>query len=104
MVKVIEKIKSYIIHIADPVQIILFGSMASETNNIHSDIDLLVVTKSKILNSSYLANQIKSFIREAAFSADVIVIDQRYRDVARKESTTFIGNIIRTGKILYEKV
>ena len=104
MVEIIEKIKSYIIHVADPALIILFGSMASGTNNVNSDIDILVVTKSKTLNSSYLANQIKSFIREAAFDADVIVIDQSYRDVAKKESTTLIGNILRTGKILYEKV
>lgn len=44
MTSVLKKIISYIVYVAEPEKIILFGSYAYGRNDVYSDIDLLIIT------------------------------------------------------------
>jgi predicted nucleotidyltransferase len=98
----IDKIISIIISIAEPDQIILFGSYARGDNTEKSDIDLLIIKKElknsfSIIDSIYMAfyeNKIK-------ISVDLLAIDfNRYNEINNE-----IGYIYKTikeqGKVLY---
>jgi predicted nucleotidyltransferase len=98
----IDKIISIIISIAEPDQIILFGSYARGDNTEKSDIDLLIIKKElknsfSIIDSIYMAfyeNKIK-------ISVDLLAIDfNRYNKINNE-----IGYIYKTikeqGKVLY---
>jgi len=102
MKEVIGRVKDIIVHMANPQRIILFGSIAQGLQNVHSDIDVLIVTPAKLLNNYELAGQVRQRIGEMAFPADVLVIDEAgYRKAVKERS--FIGTIVRHGIIIYEK-
>ena len=45
----IKKIIDYIVHVTEPKEIILFGSMADGTANVYSDIDVLIISENDII-------------------------------------------------------
>jgi predicted nucleotidyltransferase len=103
MEKIIDRIKNYIIHVTKPTKVILFGSVAQEKNNVYSDIDILVVTKCKVLNNEHLAKQIQAFIKEFSFESDIYIIDEDSFMDAQKDPFSFINITRKTGKIIYKK-
>lgn len=103
MEKIIERIKNYIIHVTQPTKIILFGSVAEERNNIYSDIDILIVTKYKVLHNEHLARQIRAYIKEFSFESDIFIIDEDSCMNARNDPFSFISITQKIGKIIYEK-
>lgn len=103
MEKNIERIKNYIIQAIQPTEIILFGSVAQGKNNAFSDIDILIVTKYKVLDSEHLVKQIRAFIKEFSFESDILIIDEDSFKNAQKCTFSFINIIQKTGKIIYKK-
>jgi predicted nucleotidyltransferase len=102
MTKTLEKIINYAVKIAQPEEVILFGSVAEGKNNVHSDVDLLIVTDDTYLKS-YFEKQIKGFARELSLAVDVLIHSRNELENASLNSFTFLGNIMKYGKIIYKK-
>ncbi len=98
----VEKIVAYAIAVAEPEMVILFGSIASGTNNIYSDIDLLLVRENHY-NRQHFSRQVEAFAREFGLAADVLVHTREEIMKAALQPLSFLGSIINTGKIMYEK-
>lgn len=86
----------------DIEKIILFGSQARGTDNSHSDVDLLIITKN-IRNRLKLIDQMDISLEGSKLARDIIVVSD-----AEYESQKFIpGTISRyahlEGKVLYAK-
>jgi predicted nucleotidyltransferase len=102
MKKVIERIAAYAVTVADPEKIILFGSMANETNDVYSDLDLLIVTD-RSSDKRQIIEQISQFAQELAMTADVIVCSKRDLENVSEERFSLLGGILKSGKIIYKK-
>jgi predicted nucleotidyltransferase len=82
-----------------PEKIILFGSYAYGTPHEESDVDLLVIMKTK--------NAIDQSIRislafERLFSFDLIVRTPKQMERGLKDDDWFLREIVEKGKVLYE--
>lgn len=101
MKKTIERIVKYASQISEPDQIILFGSFANNTNNVHSDLDLLVISDD-ITSKKQTAEKIKQYAQEFAIAADVLIFT---KDQIKRESEqpfSFIATVLKSGKIVYQ--
>ena len=99
--QVIRTIVTQILSVAEPVQIVLFGSAATDTMTSDSDIDLLILKKPDP-NSRTESIRIRRALRDLPFPVDVIVMDpERFR-----ETQHIIGTLAypahKYGRILYE--
>lgn len=101
MQKLLEQVVDYITRIADAERVYLFGSVATGRNNVHSDLDLLVVTNDD--QKETLQRCIRSFIAEFAVAADVIVMDRESLEKIMKQQESFLFNALKKSKIIYEK-
>ena len=102
MKKTIEKIVEYAARIAEPDKIILFGSMANGTNDIHSDIDLLIVLDDLNLKKQ-IVERVVQFEEQYSLKADVLVYSINDLEQAAKQPNSFLAGICKSGKILYQK-
>ncbi|WP_308993435.1 nucleotidyltransferase domain-containing protein [Mariniflexile litorale] len=101
--KTLNRIINYIKIVADPESIILFGSFAKGNNNLHSDIDLLLIMED-VYFKNILVNQISHFISELSLRSDVLIHSKKEIEIANKDSFSFLGSIIKEGKIIYTKL
>lgn len=101
MQKTISRITDYIVQVADPDKIMLFGSIARGTYNQYSDIDLLIISDEKPTKDQI--SKIKTFINELSVSADILIHSQSEIDVAVKISHSFLAGILKNAKTVYEK-
>jgi predicted nucleotidyltransferase len=83
-----------------PDKIILFGSHAYGTPREGSDVDILVIMPCR--NQLDQAFKIRSAVA-APFSMDLIVRSPKNMDWRLKEGDSFHTEIVRKGKVLYEK-
>lgn len=82
-----------------PERIILFGSHARGTARPDSDVDLLVIARTK--RPIALAGRILWSI-ECQFPADVLVRTPRELQRALDDGDSFIAEIVSTGEVLYD--
>jgi predicted nucleotidyltransferase len=100
-----DKIVSIIVSVADPEQIVLFGSYARGENKNTSDIDLLVLKKNLKNSKTITDNLYMSFFdNKIKIPIDLIVVDyDKYNDLKNE-----IGYIYKTineeGKLIYGTV
>ncbi len=96
---VVDKIASGV----DPLQIIVFGSLARNTNTATSDLDMLVVHDGQI-PSRQLRRQIERLLLGRRFGVDLLVrsTDEVKRNVA-DGNPFYTKHILRDGKVLYER-
>lgn len=102
MKKVIQRIVSYAILVADPDKIILFGSMSDGTHNVYSDLDLLIISDNALFKKQII-EQIKHFANESAISADVLIYSNAAVEKDVKITNSFLAGVLKSGKIVYQK-
>ena len=99
--KEVKKIIDQIIKGYRPEKIILFGSFASGKPKENSDVDLVVIKKTKERFTARLlkiAGMIKS-----SLGTDILVYTPEEWNAALQEGNYFIKEIARTGKLVYAK-
>lgn len=101
MKKTIDRIIEYASQIADAEQIILFGSMANATNNVHSDLDLLIVSEDVFFKKQTI-EKIKQFASEFSVSADILIYSKQQIETESEQDFSFISGILKSGKIVYQ--
>jgi predicted nucleotidyltransferase len=102
MQRTIDKIVAYIVHLAEPDRVILFGSMSRGTNDVYSDIDLLIVSDERS-QSKQIVEQVRQFAHELALRADVLVYSNQELDQACSNPYSFLSGVRREGRIVYQK-
>jgi predicted nucleotidyltransferase len=102
MKKTIERIVAYAVRVAEPDEVILFGSMTNGTHNAHSDLDLLLVMSGNF-SARQIIEQVKQYAQEMAIKADVLVYTKGDIETASARGNSFLPSILRTGKIAYKK-
>ena len=89
-----------VVEVAQPQQIILFGSAARGDMNRHSDVDLLIVKDG--VHRRRLAGRIYQNLYGAAVPVDVVVVTpadvERYKD----SHALVIKPALREGRVVYE--
>lgn len=98
----LESVKQRIVQAFNPEKIILFGSYAYGDPGIDSDIDLLIIMKSKE-RPAIRSAQISKLIRPRPFPMDILVRTPEEIDNRLKIGDRFIEEIISRGRILYDR-
>ncbi len=93
---VVRRLKNY-----KPEKIILFGSHARGSSDAYSDIDLVVIKKTK----KPFLDRIKEVIKiiKPNFSIDILVYTPEEFSEMLLNGNPFIESVVREGKVLYEK-
>ncbi len=95
----LESIKKQLIDMV-ALKIILFGSLVNDETDVHSDLDLLVIMPSTKSGKDWM-----DFIYEnlkRGCSSDIIVFNQEeFRK--RLPESSFLNEVLNTGKVIYEK-
>lgn len=102
MKNTLGKIIDYAARIADPEEIVLFGSMSTGKVNWYSDVDLLIVSDNPAVKKE-VAARIISFSRELSLKSDVLICSKSEIERETQKPNSFIAAIIKSGKIVYEK-
>lgn len=103
MKRTLSKIIDYAARLAEPERIVLFGSMANGSANVFSDIDLLIVLENKnLLAKKDIATKISTYVRELSLKADLLVYSESEIENERHKPDSFIANILKSGKIVFE--
>ena len=94
----------------DPYRIVLFGSHALGTEETGSDIDLLVILDSEVISQTYEERMkrrliVRDSIQEInrQIPIDLIVYTKAEYELLQRYGTSFLNEIERLGKTLYEK-
>ena len=97
---ILDDIIRRIVEVAQPEQIILFGSAARGDMNRHSDVDLLIIKEG--VDALDLMGQIYRNLRGVGAAVDAIVVSpqdvERYKD----SHALVIKPALREGKVVYE--
>ena len=101
MKNTLRKIIDYAARIADPEEIILFGSMNSGKANSFSDVDLLIISDNPAIKKD-VAARIRSFSRELSLKSDVLICSKSEIERETQKPNSFIGAIIKSGKSVYK--
>ena len=100
-----EKIEEIIYKIAvgyNPEKIILFGSYASENPNEESDLDLFVI-KDTDLPRPERTMQVRRMLYGSSIPIDLIVYTPKEIEETKENKYSFVYQVLRTGKTLYER-
>ncbi len=100
-----DKIKTAvqkIVAFEQPRRVILFGSAARGDTNIHSDVDILVVTKDEVESPRKESVRIRQALRGLSMPMDILVISEdRLKKLADQPGLIY-QEALRTGKVVYE--
>jgi predicted nucleotidyltransferase len=95
----------------DPYRIVLFGSVASGTEELGNDIDVLVILDSEKISQTYEERmQGRLLVRESLLAVnkhvpiDLIVYTRGEYEFLQQQGSSFLQEIESSGKTLYEKV
>ncbi len=89
-----------IVEVADPEEVLLFGSAARGRLRKDSDFDLLVI-KAGVEDRYRLKQRIHANFFGLSVPVDVIVITPEEAREARANTWTFLGRALRDGKCVY---
>lgn len=94
--QIVKNLKKY-----KPEKIILFGSCARRKPRKDSDIDLLIIKKTK--KSPYKRiPEVRSYLRGINRAFDILVMKPKEVEKRLKLGDFFIEDILKEGKVLYE--
>ncbi|WP_234124868.1 nucleotidyltransferase domain-containing protein [Clostridium hydrogenum] len=97
----IDKIVNLIVTNVKPDKIILFGSYCYGKANEDSDLDLLII-KDVNVEKHKRGRQIRKYLRGVKIPIDILVHTNIEVAKLKDDETTFISEILKSGKILYE--
>jgi len=93
-----------------PYKVILFGSYANGNPTEDSDLDVAVILDSDEIVENFdermeRVNPVSCAVREVRYriAMDILVYSKAEIDYLKEEGNSFIKEIERTGKVLYEK-
>ena len=86
----------------NPEKIVLFGSYAYGTPNQHSDVDLLVImkTKASLKDRSWAVSRL---LIPRPFPVDILVRTPKEVERALESGDFFIKEILKRGKVMYAR-
>jgi uncharacterized protein len=91
-----------IVSVAHPRKVILFGSVVAGKPDIHSDVDILVVTGDEIESSRQESVRIRRALRGISMPMDILVIpEKRLQELADQPGLVY-REAVRHGQIVYE--
>jgi predicted nucleotidyltransferase len=96
----LEEVVRRIVEIADPDQVILFGSAARNRMRTRSDFDILVV-KAGVSDASQLVQDIHVHLFGISKPVDIIVATPEDLEETRGKMWTFLGRIQLHGRCIY---
>jgi len=86
----------------NPEKIILFGSHVTGNPDENSDLDLLVI-KDTDLPRPQRAVEIRKMLYGVMIPIDLVVYTQTEIDESKDKSYSFVYEVLKTGKTLYER-
>ncbi|MBI4042494.1 MAG: nucleotidyltransferase domain-containing protein [Deltaproteobacteria bacterium] len=91
-----------IIEVSRPRRVFLFGSYVQGTQNINSDVDILVVVGDTIANCRKEGVRIRKALGDISMPMDILVV--RYRDFKKLAHIPGLiyETIVKEGKVVYE--
>lgn len=94
---IIQDLKAY-----HPEKVILFGSAARGKTDAYSDLDVVIIKKT---NKPFLKRLIEAvgFLRLDAPHTDIFVYTPDEFEYMRKEGNPFIQQVLKYGKVIYER-
>lgn len=100
-----EKIEAaihQIVKIGRPRKVILFGSAVRGATNVHSDLDILVITGDEIQSPRKESVRIRRALRGISMPMDILVISEdQLRELADQPGLIY-REVLRHGKVVYE--
>lgn len=99
----IQQAIEVLIHEADPLRIILFGSVARNEAGPDSDADFLVVTSHSTENRFVMATRLRRSLTPIHIPVDILVHDVGTVDEWADAPGTLLYTIRQEGKVVYEK-
>lgn len=100
-----EKIEAairQIVRIGRPRKVILFGSAARGETDLHSDLDILVVTGDEILSPRKESVRIRRALRGILMPMDILVVpESRLQELADQPGLIY-REALQHGKVVYE--
>lgn len=100
--KIIQKIVKRILLGVNPDKIFLFGSYATGSFTKDSDLDILIVAKSR-LRREQLRQRIERLLSDRDVPLDFVLYTPEQFKLFSKVEGSFVGNVVKEGKVLYEK-
>ncbi|MEW6301136.1 MAG: nucleotidyltransferase domain-containing protein [Thermodesulfobacteriota bacterium] len=98
----IEAAVKRIVSVAHPRKVILFGSAVTGKPDIHSDVDILVVTGNEVESSRKESVRIRRALRGITMPMDILVIpEKRLQELADQPGLVY-REAVRHGRIVYE--
>jgi len=98
--EVLDKIIQRIVDVAQPDQIILFGSAARDEMGPHSDVDLLVIKQGEF-DAGRLVGDIYLHLNGVGQAVDVILVTPEQVERYRNTPYLVIAPALREGKEIY---
>ena len=98
----LDEIVSRIVEVAQPEQVLIFGSTARGTTGPHSDLDFLVI-KTGRYNARKVAGLIYQRMRGIARSIDLIIVTPQQVKENRNSQFSVLYPALREGRVVYER-
>lgn len=98
----IEKIIAYAVHIVEPEEVILFGSMVNGTANVHSDVDLLIISESGIQKKEAVT-RVKEYCHQHSLKCDVLIYSNAEFKKEINTPNSFVKAAQKYGESMYKK-
>jgi predicted nucleotidyltransferase len=98
----LNEVVQRILTVTNPDKIILFGSYARGDANKDSDLDILIIQPSDLPRYKR-STPIRLALLGVFPSKDIVVYTPEEVEEWKTASASFIANVLREGKILYEK-
>jgi predicted nucleotidyltransferase len=97
----IEAAVKRIVSVTQPRKVILFGSVVVGKPDIHSDVDILVVTGNEIESSRKESVRIRRALRGITMPMDILVIpEKRLQELADQPGLVY-REAVRHGRVVY---
>ncbi len=81
---------------------ILFGSYSQGNNSENSDVDLLIVKETDVPKHKR-GREVQKLLRGVMIPVDILVFNQREMDEWKNVRSSFIHEVLKTGKVEYER-